>query len=88
VNRVVITGLGAVTPLGLTVGPYWESLKAGKSGLGPLTLPVEAETLLQKIGGEVKGFDPAQHLDEREIPQLDRVSQFAIVAARAVRHRL
>jgi nodulation protein E len=82
VNRVVITGLGAVTPLGLTVGPYWESLKAGKSGLGPLTLPVEAETLLQKIGGEVKGFDPAQHLDEREIPQLDRVSQFAIVAAR------
>jgi nodulation protein E len=82
VDRVVITGLGAVTPLGLTVGPYWESLKAGKSGLGPLTLPAEPETLLQKIAGEVKGFDAAQHLDEREIPQLDRVSQFAIVAAR------
>jgi nodulation protein E len=82
VNRVVITGLGAVTPLGLTVGPYWEALKQGKSGLGPLTLPAEAETLQQKIAGEVKGFDPAQHLDEREIPQLDRVSQFAIVAAR------
>ena len=81
-DRVVITGLGAVTPLGLTVGPYWESLKAGKSGLGPLTLPAEPETLLQKIAGEVKGFDAAQHLDEREIPQLDRVSQFAIVAAR------
>jgi nodulation protein E len=82
VNRVVITGLGAVTPLGLTVGPYWEALKQGKSGLGPLTLPAEAETLQQKIAGEVKGFDPTQHLDEREIPQLDRVSQFAIVAAR------
>jgi nodulation protein E len=82
VNRVVITGLGAVTPLGLAVEPYWDGLKAGKSGLGPLTLPAEAETLVQKVGAEVKGFDPVQHLDEREIPQLDRVSQFAIVTAR------
>jgi len=82
VNRVVITGLGAVTPLGHTVAPYWEGLKAGKSGLGPLTLPAEAETLQQKVAAEVKGFDPLQHLEERVIPQLDRVSQFAIVAAR------
>ncbi len=81
-NRVVITGLGAVTPLGHTVAPYWEGLKAGKSGLGPLTLPAEAETLQQKVAAEVKGFDPLQHLEERVIPQLDRVSQFAIVAAR------
>jgi nodulation protein E len=87
VNRVVITGLGAVTPLGNTVAPYWDNLKKGVSGLGPLTVPQDADTLLQKIGGEVKDFDPAQHLDEREIPQLDRVSQFAIVAAReAVAH--
>jgi nodulation protein E len=82
VNRVVITGLGAVTPLGNTVAPYWEGLKAGKSGFGPLTLPAEADTLQQKVGAEVKGFDPLQHFDERDIPQLDRVSQFAVVAAR------
>lgn len=81
-NRVVITGLGAVTPLGHTVREYWRNLSEGVSGLGPLTLPAEAETLQQKVGAEVKGFDPAQHLDEREIPQLDRVSQLAIVAAR------
>jgi nodulation protein E len=82
VHRVVITGLGAVTPLGHTVAPYWEGLKAGKSGLGPLTLPAEAETLQQKVAAEVKDFNPLEHIEEREIPQLDRVSQFAIVAAR------
>jgi nodulation protein E len=87
VNRVVITGLGAVTPLGHTVAPYWKSLKAGTSGLGPLTLPAEAETLQQKVAAEVKGFDPMQHFEERVIPQLDRVSQFAVVAAReAIKH--
>jgi len=82
VNRVVITGLGAVTPLGHTVAPYWKNLKEGVSGLGPLTLPQDAETLTQKVAAEVKGFDVTQHFDERVIPHLDRVSQFAVVAAR------
>jgi nodulation protein E len=82
VNRVVITGLGAVTPLGHTAREYWRNLSEGVSGLGPLTLPAEAETLQQKVAAEVKGFDPMRHFDERVIPQLDRVSQFAVVAAR------
>jgi len=82
VNRVVITGLGAVTPLGHTAREYWRNLSEGVSGLGPLTLPAESETLTQKVAAEVKGFDPMQHFEERVIPQLDRVSQFAVVAAR------
>jgi nodulation protein E len=82
VNRVVITGLGAVTPLGHTAREYWQNLREGVSGLGPLTLPAEADTLQQKVAAEVKGFDPMQHFEERVIPQLDRVSQFAVVAAR------
>ncbi len=81
-NRVVITGLGAVTPLGHTAREYWQNLREGGSGLGPLTLPAEADTLQQKVAAEVKGFDPMQHFEERVIPQLDRVSQFAVVAAR------
>ncbi len=81
-NRVVITGLGAVTPLGHTAREYWQNLSEGVSGLGPLTLPAEADTLQQKVAAEVKGFDPMRHFEERVIPQLDRVSQFAVVAAR------
>jgi nodulation protein E len=82
VNRVVVTGLGAVTPLGQTAASYWENLKAGASGLGPVTLPPGAEELTQKVVAEVKGFDPLKHFAERQLSTLDRVSQFAVVAAR------
>ena len=81
-NRVVVTGLGAVTPLGHTVAAYWESLKQGVSGLGPITLSVTPEELTQKVAGEVKDFDPLKHFEDRELSTLDRVSQFAVVAAR------
>jgi nodulation protein E len=82
VNRVVVTGLGAVTPLGHSVAEYWAKLKAGVSGLGPVTLAAEADKLSQKVVAEVKDFDPLRHFDERQIPTLDRVSQFAVIAAR------
>lgn len=81
-NRVVVTGLGAVTPLGHTAAVYWENLKQGASGLGPITLAVTPEELTQKIAGEVKDFDPFKHFEERELSTLDRVSQLAVVAAR------
>ncbi len=81
-NRVVVTGLGAVTPLGHTAAVYWENLKQGASGLGPITLAVTPEELTQKIAGEVKDFDPLKHFEERELSTLDRVSQLAVVAAR------
>jgi nodulation protein E len=82
VNRVVVTGLGAVTPLGHTRTTYWENLKAGVSGLGPITLTPANEELTQKVAAEVKNFDPLKHFAERQISTLDRVSQLAVVAAR------
>lgn len=80
-HRVVVTGCGVVSPVGLDTATYWSSLKAGKSGIGqPTTVPTE---LLQKeVVAEIKDFDPTKHFIEREISPLDRVSQFAIVAAR------
>ena len=82
VNRVVVTGLGAVSPLGQTAAAYWANLKQGVSGLGPITLPPDAQNLTQKVAAEVKGFDPLKHFEERALSTLDRVSQFAVVAAR------
>jgi len=82
VHRVVVTGLGVVSPIGNTTTDYWQNLVAGVSGIGPITISAEPENLLQKTAAEVKGFDPLAHFDERQISTLDRVSQFAIVAAR------
>ena len=82
VNRVVVTGMGAVTPLGHSAASYWNNLKAGVSGLGPITLTPANEELTQKVAAEVKNFDPLGHFAERQLSTLDRVSQFAIVAAR------
>jgi nodulation protein E len=74
--------MGAVTPLGPTVASYWDSLKQGVSGLGPITQAAMAEELTQKIAAEVKDFDPLKHFEERQLSTLDRISQFAVVAAR------
>jgi nodulation protein E len=82
VHRVVVTGLGAITPLGHTVAEYWDGLKGGKSGLGPITLAGTPEELTQKIAAEIKDYDPLKHFEERELATLDRVSQIAVVAAR------
>ncbi len=80
-HRVVVTGLGAVTPLGHDAPAYWDGLKRGVDGIRPVEL-VSPDRLNQKVLGEVKGFDPLKHFGERELPILDRVSQFSIVAAR------
>lgn len=82
VNRVVVTGLGAVTPLGLDAGAYWTGLKDGVAGIGPIKNIPDAEQLSQKVAAEVRGFDPLQHFEERALSTLDRVSQMAVVAAR------
>jgi nodulation protein E len=81
VNRVVVTGLGAITPLGHTVPVYWEKLKQGASGLGAITAQ-GWEELNQKIAGEVKDYDPLKYFEDRELSTLDRFSQFALIAAR------
>jgi nodulation protein E len=81
VHRVVITGLGAITPLGHDTASFWDGLKSGTDGIRPVEI-VPAEKLNQKVLGEVKGFEPEKHFTDRELPILDRVSQFSIVAAK------
>jgi nodulation protein E len=84
VNRVVVTGWGVISPIGQGAPAYWQGLASGTCGIGPITvLPPEQFNLLsQKNAAEVKGFDPLAHFGERQISSLDRVSQFAVVAAR------
>jgi len=80
-HRVAITGLGCVSALGQSVAATWEALVAGRSGLAEITL-VPPESLMTRLVGEVKGFKPEDHFDERQNAMLDRFSQFALVAAR------
>jgi 3-oxoacyl-[acyl-carrier-protein] synthase II len=79
-RRVVVTGLGTVNPLGLSVAEYWQALLAGKSGIAPLTLLDTAEFKVQ-FGGEVKNFRPDPVIDAKSVRRLDRFTQFALVAA-------
>jgi 3-oxoacyl-[acyl-carrier-protein] synthase II len=78
--RVVITGIGAVTPLGLTVNELWEGLTAGRSGVGPIT-QFDATGLPCRIAGEVKGFDPAKYINIKEARRMARCSQLALAAS-------
>ena len=80
-NRVVITGLGVVSAVGQSTGDYWDSLVAGRSGFAKATLGTTPQAT-DKLVGEVKNFDPAAHFDRSQLLLLDRVSQFAVVAAR------
>ena len=79
-KRVVVTGLGAITPLGNTVAQYWQGLLQGQSGIGPITL-FEATHLACQIAGEVKGFNPCDYLDRKEAKRMDRFAQFAVCAS-------
>ncbi len=78
-RRVVITGLGAVTPLGLDVPDLWQKLVAGISGIGPITL-FDADQYDVRIAGEVHGFDPLNYMPSKDARRADRFSQFAIAA--------
>lgn len=78
-KRVVITGLGALTPLGNNVPDFWSGLLAGKGGAAPITL-FDASKFKTRFACEVKGFDPGIYLDRKEARKLDRFSQFAIAA--------
>lgn len=79
-KRVVITGLGALTPIGNTVDEYWESLKNGKSGAAPIT-HFDASLFKTKFACEVKNFEIKDHLDRKEARKLDQFSQYAVVSA-------
>ena len=77
----VVTGLGALTPVGLDAPSTWRALLAGRSGVGPIT-QFDASALPTRIAGEVKGFDPVEHLGPKRSHRTARFSQLAIVAAR------
>ena len=79
--RVVVTGMGAVTPLGLDVATTWEGLVAGRSGVAAIT-QFDPSRLTTRIAGEVKNFDPSPVLDRKEQRRNDRYVQFALVASR------
>ena len=77
--RVVVTGIGAITPLGQGVDAFWENLVAGKPGIGPMTL-CDPTDYPCRIAGEVRDFDPSQYLDNREARRMARFSQLAVAA--------
>jgi 3-oxoacyl-[acyl-carrier-protein] synthase II len=79
-KRVVVTGLGALTPLGNTVQEYWDGLQNGVSGVGPITL-FDATKFKTRFACEIKNFDPLQFLDRKEARKLDRFTQIALVAS-------
>jgi 3-oxoacyl-[acyl-carrier-protein] synthase II len=79
-RRVVITGVGAVTPLGNDAHTSWEQIKSGVSGIGPATL-FDVEKVDVKIAAEVKGFSPEEFMDKKESRRMGRYSQFAIAAS-------
>ena len=78
-RRVVITGLGALTPIGNTLSEYWEGLLSGTSGAAPITY-FDAEKFKTQFACEVKGFDPKDHMDRKEARKLDRFAQFAMAS--------
>ena len=79
-KRVVITGLGAVTPIGNDVESFWTSLKAGKCGIGPIT-HFDTQDYKCKVAAEVKDFDPLQYMGKSELRKYDLFCQFALAAA-------
>ena len=79
-RRVVVTGLGAVTPLGNDTEKTWEGLKNGRNGIAPITL-FDTQGFKAVLGAEVKGFDPREYLEVNEVLRTDRYAQFAVAAA-------
>ncbi len=79
-RRVVVTGIGALTPIGNNLQTYWEGLTSGKSGAGPITL-FDASNFKTTFACEVKDFDPMEFLDRKESRKLDRFCQFAMVVS-------
>ena len=79
--RVVVTGMGTVSPLGNDLATTWDAMVAGRSGVGPITR-FDASGYKTRIAAELKGFDPRDHFSAKEVRRLDRFIQYALVAAR------
>ena len=79
-RRVVVTGLGMVTPLGIGITDTWNALCQGQSGIGSITR-FDTTNFPVRIAGEVKGFDPAQYIEKKEIKKMDTFIHFALAAS-------
>jgi len=80
-RRVVITGMGSINALGHDAPTCWQAMREGRVGIGPIA-NIPTDLLNVKIAAEVRGYDPAAHFDSKRLVLLDRVSQFALIAAR------
>jgi 3-oxoacyl-[acyl-carrier-protein] synthase II len=80
-KRVVITGLGAITPIGNTLAEYWDGLVSGRNGIGAIT-HFDAAKHDCRIAGEIKNFDPLSYLDKKEAKRMDRFAQLAVCASK------
>ncbi len=84
-RRVVVTGLGAITPIGLSVPAFWRALLDGRSGAGPITY-FDTSAFGTHFACEVKGFDPLDHTDRKTARRLDPFAQYALAAANEALH--
>ena len=82
-RRVVVTGMGALSPLGLDVPTLWQAVREARSGVGPVTL-CDTSGLESRIAGEVKGFDAQNYMDRKEMRRNDRFIHLAVAATREV----
>ncbi len=80
-KRVVITGLGAVTPVGTDVETAWENIKKGVSGIGRLTR-IDPELFPAKVAAEINDFEVEKYIDKKEARRMDRFTQYAVAAAK------
>ena len=80
-RRVVITGLGAITPIGNNVEEFWKGIKTGKCGIAEIT-EFDTKDYKVKLAGEVKNYNPEEYFDKRSSKRLDKFSQFAIIASK------
>ena len=78
-RRVVVTGIGLVSPLGVGTEETWEGVRSARSGIGPITA-FDASAFTTRIAGEVKGFEPEKYLDRKEVKKMGRFMQFAVAA--------
>ena len=85
-NRVVITGIGVVSPVGCTLDDFWTAVVEGRSAIGSFSI-ARSERLSTPIAAQVTEFDPAQHFEPKQLGTMDRFSQFAVAAARAAAPR-
>ncbi|MBQ7572728.1 MAG: beta-ketoacyl-[Clostridia bacterium] len=79
-RRVVVTGLGAITPIGNDMETFWRSIKNGVCGIDKVTL-FDASDLKTQIAGEVKNFEPTDYFEKKDARKMDRFTQFAMIAA-------